>query len=298
MSSSNKKPFSIRIFLADGLPDGLRTIEKSNWSGRGVVCPRVLFKESKVRDDFGKAGIYILMGPSERSDVPRVYIGEGDPVRPRLEQHQQQKDFWTTAYFFVSKDDNLNKAHIQYLESKLVSLAREGKRCELDNGNNPTLPSLSEADAADADGFLDEMLVCLPVLGVSIFEQTITTTKPIQLLSIKAKGIEASGFEVPEGFVVRSGSRAVIEAVPSIDNYLVDQRKGLQARGVLMMDGTSFVFTQDYTFNSPSTAAGVILGRSSNGRTEWKDKQGRTLRQIQNGAVPGPVGLNGEYSEK
>src|SRR5688500_5590555 len=111
---AKNKGFSIRIFLPEGAPDGLRIIEKSNWSGRGVVCPRPLLPTAKARPEFGKAGAYVLIGPSEGSDVPRIYIGEGDPVRPRLEQHFAKKDFWTTAVFFTSKDDNLNKAHVQY----------------------------------------------------------------------------------------------------------------------------------------------------------------------------------------
>lgn len=95
--------------------------------------------------------------------------GEGDPLRPRLDQHQSKKDFWTMAVSFVSQDEKLNKAHVQHLEARLIQLADTAKRCELDNANTPTLPSLSEMDAAEAEGFLDEILLCLPLMGVSVF---------------------------------------------------------------------------------------------------------------------------------
>ncbi len=85
--SQPRRGFSLRIFLPDGTPDGLRIVEKSNWIGRAVVYPRALFREAKSRPEFNKTGIYVLRGPSEEGDLPTVYIGEGDPALPRLERH-------------------------------------------------------------------------------------------------------------------------------------------------------------------------------------------------------------------
>src|SRR5680860_1680359 len=116
MTSYRPRPFSIRIFLPDGVPDGLRIIEKSNWTGYAVVCPRPLFAEAKARDEFSRTGLYILEGPAETGDMPAVYIEQADVVRSRLEQHHSSKDFWTRTIFFVSKDASLNRAHVQYLE--------------------------------------------------------------------------------------------------------------------------------------------------------------------------------------
>jgi hypothetical protein len=210
-----------------------------------------------------------------------VYIGEGDVALDRMEIHGQKKDFWTHALVFTSKDQNLNKAHVQYLEAKLVKLATEAKRCELENGNVPQLPSLSEADTADADAFLADLLLCLPVLGVSFFEKAKADAEHGKELMLKSKGIEARGIDGAEGFVVRAGSRAVKSEAPSIHAYLVDLRQALLQKGVLRDVGEAYELTQDYTFNSPSTASGVMLGRSSNGRTEWKGANGRTLKDIQ-----------------
>ncbi len=198
-------------------------------------------------------------------------------VLPRLDQHAKQKDFWTHAAVFTSKDQNLNKAHVQYLEARLVQQARDAKRVELDNGNVPQLPALSEADAADAEAFLLDLLLCLPLMGAPFFEQAQTPQTRGRELILKAKGIEARA----EGFVVRGGSQAVKEEVPSIHAYLAELRKTLLAQGVLVPDGSALRVTQDYVFNSPSTAAGVLLGRSANGRTEWRDAKGRTLKEIQ-----------------
>ena len=135
------KPYSIKIFLPGGDPDGVRTIEKSNWSGAGIVIPRSLMGAAKTRRELLRTGVYLLVGPPEESGLPRVYVGEGDPIKPRLEQHATKKDFWTNCIAFTSKDENLNKAHVQYIESRLVALAAVAKRCVLDNGNVPTMPS-------------------------------------------------------------------------------------------------------------------------------------------------------------
>jgi hypothetical protein len=261
--------------------DGVRLVEKSNWNGSGLVCQRSVFGKAKSRGEFDRTGVYVLSGPGMDGNLPRIYIGEGDPTKPRLEQHYGKKDFWTTVFLFNSKDAYLNKAHIQFLEARLIKLASEAKRCELDNGTQPTLPSMSEADVAEAEGFLNEMLLCFPVLGLSVFEKPAKENRDQSVLSLKGKGVEARGFESSEGFVVLAGSQAVKESVPSIHRFMLDMRDAFVKSGVVQDEGTAYRFTQDYEFDSPSTAAGVILGRSANGRIEWRDASGRSLKQLQ-----------------
>lgn len=279
------KPYSIKIFLPGGDPDGVRLIEKSNWSGAGLMIPRALFSEGRQRKELARTGVYVLVGPPEESGLPRVYVGEGDPIRPRLDQHAAKKDFWTSCFAFTSKDENLNKAHVQYLEARLIGLATQTKRCSLDNGNVPAQPSLSESDAADADGFLAEMLLCFPVLGLGVFSTAGPATATGRTLYLSAKGVKAEGRETAEGFAVRAGSAAVKVEVPSCHAYLKELRTALAANGVFKPVEGGFVFDQDYVFQSPSTAAGVILGRSANGRIEWKTNDGKTLKQLQEAEV-------------
>jgi hypothetical protein len=274
--------FSVRIFIPSGEPEGLRIVEKSNWTGQGLVFPRSLFSEVRRRSELARTGVYVLWGLGDSGQLPRFYVGEGDGLLQRMDQHAKSKDFWTHAVVFTSKDQNLNKAHVQHLEARLVNLAREAKRCELDNGNVPQLPALSEADAADAEGLLADLLLCLPVVGVNLFERPrLVSTTPSQELFLKSKGIEARGVDEAEGFVVRAGSTAVRTEVPSIHAYLSELRRTLAEKGVFEAAGDLYRLTQDYTFNSPSTAAGVLLGRSANGRIEWADAAGRSLKSIQ-----------------
>jgi hypothetical protein len=279
--SGQPRGYNIRIFLPDGEPDGLRLVEKSNWTGHGIVCPRPRYSTARALPEFHRTGVYVLVGPTDDENLPRLYIGEGDPIKDRLADHHANKDFWTFLIAFTSKDQNLNKAHVQYLESRLISLAREAKRCTLDNGNSPMLPSLSDADKAEVETFLDEMLLIFPLLGISVFEKPPAPRPQERMLHLKAKGIAAKGYEASQGFVVLKASEAVAETVPSIHNYMVTLRKRLIEQGILEKSGDHYVLTQNYTFDSPSTAEGVMIGRTGNGRVDWKDDSGRSLRDIQ-----------------
>ncbi len=283
---STLKPFSLRIFVADGDPDGLRVVERSNWVGKAIVFPRALLPKIKQRAELDQTGVYLLLGPRENGEGEMLYIGEGDPVRPRLESHYAQKDFWNRAVCFVAAPGQLNKAHVQFLEANLIRLANAAKRLPLDNANQPAEPSLSEADCADMQVFLENMLGMLPVLGIHAFEQTLPMAAAVAdtLLSCKGKGVTASGYEATQGFVVKAGSLAAGESVPSMQQHvrcMFDLRQELIGNGVLQREGDHFRFAQDYVFSSPSTAAAVILGRSTNGRIEWKDASGRTLKELQ-----------------
>jgi hypothetical protein len=281
------KPFSLRIFVADGDPDGLRVIERSNWIGKALIFPRAVLPAVKQREELEQTGVYLLLGPREDGEGEMLYVGEGDPLRPRLESHYAQKDFWTRAVCFTAGGSGqLNKAHVQFLEANLIRLAKTAKRLPLDNANQPTEPSLSEADRADMQVFLENMLGMLPVLGIHAFEQLAPATAVVAetMLACKGKGVVAHGYEATLGFVVKSGSQAVCETVPSMQQHvrgMYDLRQELIGNGVLERDNDHFRFAQDFVFSSPSTAAAVVLGRSANGRIEWKDGRGRTLKELQ-----------------
>lgn len=278
----NTSPFSLRIFVADGDPDGLRLVERSNWIGKAAIFPRVLYPKVRRREEFQQTGVYMLIGLRDSGDGDKLYIGEGDPVRPRLEQHYAKKDFWTKAVFFVAGQGQMNKAHVQYLESQLIKRAKDAKRVFLDNSNNPSEPTLSEADRADMDVFLANILGMLPVLGIHAFEQPLPKIEDgSPHLTIQGKGITATARDTTQGFVVCAGSSAVKESTPSLRPTICELREQLLSSGVLTKEEELLRFTQDYTFDSPSMAACAVLGRQSNGRKEWKDSSGKTLKDLQ-----------------
>lgn len=279
----NTRATSIRIFLADGTPEGIRIVDKSNWVGRAVVAGRAQLGDALKREELERSGVYLLIGAGE-GGAPRLYVGEADALRDRLKQHDASKDFWTSFVAFTSSDDTLNKALVRYLESRLIGLAKAANQWEVENGTAPGQPPLSEADRADAEWFLSEMLIIYPVLGIDAFEAAgKDAASPIGSpeLIFSLRGIKARGREVGDGFVVFKGSQARIKTTASVHAYMMDLRKQLLDRGVLVTEGDHYLFTQDYRFSSPSTAAGVLVGSAMNGRNTWKDARGRTLKDLQ-----------------
>lgn len=275
------KGVKITLFLADGRPDGLRVIEEANWSGRGYDFSRADWPNVRGRSDFEKPGVYVLRGFGDDGGV-LAYVGEADELRNRLNQHDASLDFWTRGTAFVSKDGNLNKAGVRYLESRLVALALQAKRAKLTNKTAPAAPSLSEADEAEVVGFLEHMLPIYPLVGVGAFEVIEAATAPgtSTRLRIERGGIRAFGRDTSEGFVVEAGSTARIKPVPSIHPYMQAIREQLLAEGLLVVDGPTLRLTQDQVFSAPSTAAGVLLGRPASGPGEWHDDDGRSLKQL------------------
>ena len=164
-------PFTIRIFVPDGDPEGVRVIDRMNWTGLGIIFPREKWPTTKHRQEFSRTGLYILSGyKSGEDELPTVYIGEGDVIRNRIESHFQNKDFWDRGIVFTASNNSLNKAHVKWLEYALVSRAIQAKRSILENGTEPQEPALSEAERADTEAFLQEVLQILPLVGLRAFE--------------------------------------------------------------------------------------------------------------------------------
>lgn len=281
MSRSSARGFSVNLFLPGGDPEGLRVVEKTNWNGRGLVFPKAMFAEGRARKELANTGVYILAGASETGALPTIYVGEGDPVGPRLDDHFKKKQFWQHVVVFTSKDAILNKAHVQRLEARLVEIARDAKRCKLDNGNIPRPPSLSESDEDMVEGFLDNILLCLPVLGYSAFRRISWEDSSSPVLTLRGKSITARARETATGFVVEAGSGCVGdgELAPKYADYMRELRNELIQQGVLVRDGDHYRLAQDYGFSSPSLAAGILLGNSVNGLTAWKTASGKALKE-------------------
>ena len=274
---------SVRIFLAEGTADGLWIAEKSNWTGIALAIPRPAYRRMRERPELNGPGVYVLIGPPN-SDVyeDSIYIGEAETLRSRLDHHAANKDFWTRIIVFASKDSNLNKAHARFLESRLINLAQKAQTAEMTNGNSPSVPALSDADQADMEAFLDDMLLIYRILGVRAFDSPSDEAKQSDapVLRLQGPDAQATGSEVADGFIVFSGSRARVATTPSFQ-FGRRRREELLEAAVIVEDGDSYVFTRDFEFRSPSEAAAVLLGRNANGRTEWRTESGQTLKEIQ-----------------
>jgi hypothetical protein len=179
-------PFTIRIFVPDGDPQGVRIIDRMNWTGLGLVVPRDKWMETRGREEFDRAGVYILVGYQNDDDLPTLYVGQADGLRNRINDHFKKKDFWDWMIAFVSANDGLNRAHITWLEYALIKRAQETARSLSDNGATPQEPGLSESEKTDTKGFLKEILQILPLVGLRAFEDTKPVAKPGSAETTKA----------------------------------------------------------------------------------------------------------------
>ena len=280
------QPATIKLFLTDGKPAGIRTAEISNWTGKAIAGPHSELTQLLQREELLNPGIYFLTGVDADTDKPTLYIGEAESVAKRLKQHDKRE--WNQVAAFVSKDENLTKAHIRYLEGALIVLAGQSNTVELLNNANSGA-KLPESDQAEMDVYLEKVLQLLPLLSlggaVDAFkviegESSQSDAKQAEsLLTCTIKGLTAKGKRSANGFVVFKGSQAVKEH-RKVSLLPTAKREQFIEDGLLALSGDHLIFTQDYEFSSPSAAASIICGGSTNGLTYWKNSDGVALKDL------------------
>lgn len=275
---------TIKLFLPSGEAKGVRTAEISNWSGKAVAAPRSEVENFLAREELAKPGIYILSGFDVETGKPTVYIGEAESVADRIKQHKT-KDFWNSAIAFVSKDENLTKSHIRYLEGRLIEKSTSIGRFLVKNekGSGAKLP---ESDLNDMEVFLERVSQLLPVLGSELLTPLVSEPEAnvSGILTCKMKGAFASGMRTANGFVVLKGSTAVKQLRQSAKTggpWIINLRNQLIENGELIEKDNFLIFTKDVEFSSPSSAAAIIHAGTAAGPVAWKNSAGKTLKELE-----------------
>lgn len=278
----NTKGRSLELFFIDGRPDGMLTAEVFGWTGHVLVTPRTQLVEALKRKEAKYTGAYLLIG--ETDEGAQAYIGEAEDIGYRIKSHDAAKDWWSSAVLITTAANILNKAHVKYLEARLVEIARGVNKIALENGNTPSRPSLTEAAQANMEAFLDHILMVLPALRIDFL--LANTRKKSAQVTQAPEAVPETGFElinkkhdlkatarledgefiVEEGSVARgkwAGQGSEATSYAKLTGELLQQ-------GVLVANGDKAIFTQEYAFKSPSAAAAVVNGRPANGTIEWK----------------------------
>lgn len=279
MTTANAK--TIQIYLPTGEPRGVRIADITTRLVLAVLIPRSELAIGKLRWELDHPGVYFLFGEDEEGAKPIVYIGQTEEARRRFDSHNKTKTFWKTAVFCLSKSQNFTQSHIRYLEWYCMQRAKEVGRYDLDNGQvPPNSTHVTEAMVAELLDIFDTMRMLISTLGYPVFEPIVKPSAPSHHFFVRGGGSDGKGELVEDGFVVFEGSRARMEVVPSATSAVKPQRDKLIASAVMEERGGEYIFTQDFLFSSPSTAAAVVLGRSANGWIEWKDSSGQTLSSV------------------
>lgn len=273
----------IELFLENGTADSLVTAELSNWSGKAIKVPRIELPDC-TEENINDAGVYFLFCKND-DDTDSVYIGESENVKERLLQHlrdyqaDKEKYYWTTAVIFVGRD--LNKTLIRYLENRLVEIAKQCKRYKILTKNTYQNTVMKEADKAAMEEFIDDIKIVINALGYKVLEPLVKKDASDSIegvLYINIGNAKAEGKTTTEGFVVLQGA-TVNQKIneKSVNSGIVELREKYFSEGKVK----NLVTTEDLLFSSSSAAADFILGYSVSGPKTWKNKDGKSLKEIE-----------------
>jgi hypothetical protein len=279
---------SIRFYLPSGSINGIRHAEIVNWTGQAISCPRSQFKELKDWPDTTKPGVYFLFGSDDEGLTQATYIGEAENVHERLKNHIANKDFWNEAVCFTSKDENLTKSHVKYLESILISQAKEIGRYDVHNSVSPNNPALPISDRDAMTEFAANIRTLLGALGHKVLEPYINTVAVTESVDDETEGVRlrlqnknAYGSRVSDGFLVYSGSEMSIAEANSMSKGGKALRRLLVDEGVVTQAGDVYRFGRDWLFSSPSAAADSLNGYPTSGPEAWKNDAGVSLKELE-----------------
>lgn len=275
---------TIELYLVNGTADSIITAELSNWNGKAVKIPRIEVPTCK-REDITNAGVYFLF--CKEDDGPdSVYIGEAENIKERLLQHirdnqaEREQYYWNTAVLFIGAD--LNKALIRYLENRLVEIARSNNRYTVLTKNTYKKTVMKESQISAMEEFIENIKILINALGYKVLEPFIAKdsdkgTDKSEEYYLNVGTAKATGVVTSEGFVVYKG--AVIKGDMAKEPYApaVKLRDPLISSGKVK-DG---ITTEDILFSSSSPAAIFVLGYSASGPQTWKNKDGKTLKEVE-----------------
>lgn len=283
---------TIQIFLPSGDPTGIQVAELTTGIVQVIEVPRKLVSDFLSMPQSEQVGVYFLVGEDPETGRPAVYVGQTGNVGRRINEHhlEGKHDFWSRALVAVSLKHSFTNTHALYLEWSSIAQANLAQRYKVFNGNAGSKPHTPPWLEADCEEFFQTIRMLLATLGqrfmdslanpaaaVLSFQQSVVPSTDALVCHGK-DGITALGQYTDDGMVVLKGSKARLTIVPSFEGSSPHKRRAaLQVSGDLVQESGFLVFQNDVEFSTPSGAADVVLGRSSNGWIEWKDGAGVTL---------------------
>lgn len=287
---------NFNLFLIDGEVTGRIKCILSNWTGLAYKIPRSYLEKSKERQDLKQSGVYFLIEKNENGD-DEVYIGQastrknGEGVLFRVIEHLKDNKYFSEVVILTTQNIFFGPTEISYLENRFTNLALETGRYTVRNGNEPNIGNVTEEKESELEEFIEYSKMVLGVLGYKVFIPILNTTEKIIeknqkeskfYLSRKSKKsqqlIQASCIRTDEGFVVLKDS--MIEEIDSEAIPLAIKKLRIKCKANKEIFNGKL--TKNLLFNSPSYAAAFVLGMQTNGRVDWKDENGITLKELEN----------------
>ena len=261
----------------NGQPDGIRSIRRNLSTMTVYVIPRPLLSEAKNISGINRPGIYYLINESDDNKIAQIYVGQTRNGIARLDDHNRSKDFWNKAIMFLAESKTFTLDMISGLEKFAIMKAQESKRYKVENTVVPKY-EIDEYDLASVEEIYDEIQFIMGTQGYKM-DDSKTSLDKTAVLHTTRNGIEAFGIYDGEKFEVLEGSQVNIDKKVSLERYNKQRTELLENGSITKIDG-KYILNVILTFNTPSGASDFILGGSTNGWTEWKNKDGKTLDEL------------------
>ena len=273
MATSKK----LEIIYHNGQPDGIRSIRRHLSTMTTYVIPRPLLAESKKITGIKRPGIYYLINENDENKIAQIYIGQTRNGVVRLDDHNRSKDFWNKAIMFLADNKTFSLDMISGLEEYAIMKAHESNRYKVENSVKPKY-EIDEYDLPSIEEVYEEIQFIMATQGYKMDNAKISMNEA-DIFQTSRKGIIARGVYGGDKFQVLEGSEINLEKPVHLEKYN-RQRKELYEKGDIVKQGDKYILTVTLEFNTPSGASDFVLGGSTNGWTEWKNKDGKTLDEV------------------
>ena len=276
-------PKTIQIFLPGGEPRGIRVAEITTRIVQDFEIPRSRRPDFRAMPESELVGLYFLLGEEDADREKRLYIGQTGELASRLVAHNQKKDFWSRALVLISRTNSLTQTHALFLEWYCIQQALKAERFALENGTGGSRPHTPAPLEADCMEIFETGSWLLSTLGFPFFDTLpagIAANPSEEAFFLKGENVDGCGLYLPDGFLLRKDSRGRKDNVQALSEDRRKLRQKYIDAGIMRIEGKQVILNKDHYFSSPSQAALVLLGRTSNGWKEWKTRDGRTLDEV------------------
>ena len=267
----------LEIIYHNGQPDGIRSIRRHLSTMTTYVIPRPLISEAKKLSGINRPGIYYLISENDDNKIAQIYVGQTRNGVTRLNDHNRSKDFWNKAIMFLADNKTFSLDMISGLEAFAIGKAIEAKRYEVENTVNPKY-EIDEYDLPLIEEVYEEIKFIMATQGYKL-ENSKTTLNESNVLHTTRNGVQALGIYDGEKFEVLEGSEIDMSRKCHSDNIEKQRQTALQNSNIVC-NGDKYILNVSVPFTSPSSAAMFVLGGSTNGWMEWKNKDGKTLDEL------------------
>lgn len=258
----------------NGNPSGIRICTRALSTITAVVIPRPLLNDAKVLSELPTHGVYYLIN-DEKGALQRIYIGQTTQGIVRLDDHKVKKEFWNKAILFLAEDKVLNLDLISALEKYAIEKAQESNRYSVENKINPKY-RIDQYQKPLVEEVYEEIEFIMSTLGYDM-EVASAGVSDTEIFGTSRRGIVAKGVYTGDEFIVLDGSVVDVNKAANLEKYN-KLRRDLVESGDLSADGNGrMVLVKAVSFASPSGASDFVLGGSTNGWIEWRNKDGNTL---------------------